>query len=208
MNRLLLRRWGVPAGLAVVVALVLGSCSSNTPSGPSTLGSSGLGTLPDTLDKVDPLAATNQCGADGTKDESAPYTFTAPEGMVVSGVCVKAGTGTTALVASNRCYSVTGVGTTEGSVTQLVSDRSCKDISYVTFYAQVPTPTPTPTNTPTPSPTVTATPTPTNTPTATPTTAAPTPTNTPTPTDTPRPTNTPTPSPTPTQVVFGARTVR
>ena len=205
------RRWGIPAGFALLVLSVLGSCSSpNSPASPSGIG----GVAPQESNQlVVAQAATNQCGVGGTKDESAPYTFTAPSGMVVSGVCVKAGTATTALIASNRCYTVTGVGTTEGSVTQAVSDRTCKDISYVTFYAAVPTPTPTPTNTPTPTPTTTPTNTPTTTPTTTPTntptpTATPTavaPTNTPTPTPTATPTNTPTPTPT---LVFQGRSVR
>lgn len=191
---------------AVSLAFAAASCGSQpgTPTAPSSVANSSTDLKG---------GATEQCGPGGIKVERAPYTATVPAGQVFTNACVKAGTRTIALADFEGCYSLS-VDNNQLTVTKVGSGRNCQDISYVTFYTAVPTPTPTATPTDTPTPTVTATPTntptdtptptPTNTPTDTPTpTATSTPTNTPTNTATPTPTNTPTntpvpPTPTPT----------
>jgi hypothetical protein len=186
------------AVFAVSLALVLASCGSKpgNPASPSGITDSSTDAKG---------GATEQCSVDGVKVEHAPYSTTAPQGEVVSSVCVKAGTTAFTLSNSTDCYVVEGIGTDAAVVTKEGHGKNCKDISYVMFYTAAPTPTPTatPTNTPTPI-APTPTPTPTNTPTPIQATPTPTPTNTPTPiqaTPTPTPTNTPTPvqaTPTPT----------
>jgi len=177
------------AAFAVALAFTLSSCLAK-PASP-TSPTAAVGAEDDQLQ----AKGTTQCVAGGIKDETAPFTATAPAGEVVTAVCVKAGTETIAVTADNTCYSVSVFGTTEATVTKIGSGKNCKDISYATFYTQAPTPTPTatPTSTPTDTPTPTTTATPTDTPT---TTSTPTPTNTPTNTATPTPTNTPTNTPT------------
>lgn len=176
---------------ALSLALVVASCSSqrSTPTEPAVAVNA---------DQTDAKGgATQQCSAGGITDERAPYAVTAPEGEVVTGVCVKAGTQMISVSTTNACYTVSGLGSTTATVTKTGTGSNCKDISYATFYTASPTPTPTatPTATPTDTPTPTTTATPTDTP--TPTTTA-TPTDTPTPTPTATPTNTPTDTPTPT----------
>jgi hypothetical protein len=180
---------------AVLLAFTVASCGSQpaSPTAPAV----------NTGDTDAKGGSTQQCGPGGIKDEKAPFAATAPEGEIVTGVCVKAGMQTIPLSSSDACYDVTGIGTASATVVKVGTSSSCKDISYATFYTASPTPTPTPTNTPTSTPTNTptalATPTPTNTPTDTPTPSPTnTPTNTPTDTPTPTPTNTPTNTPTPT----------
>ena len=154
--------------------------------------------------------------------------------VVVSGVCIKSGSGMFGDSHSESldnglyeagCYEVAGVGTSTVTVKKLLSGSSCKDISHLDVYTRVVeqelTPTPTDVEQPTPTPTDVEqepTPTPTDveqepTPTPTPTDIErePTPTVidknvTPTPTNTPTPTATPTntPTPTPTGSVLAA----
>jgi hypothetical protein len=105
---------------------------------------------------TEPSLVTQHCVAGGTKDESGPFTFTAPAGQVVTQVCVKAGTSVYVLSPSNPtngCYTVafTNGGRT-ATVTGGGTGPTCKGISYVAFYTGPgPTPSPTPTPTPTPS---------------------------------------------------------
>ena len=130
-------------------------------------GNQALGTGADS-----PTECTN---ADNT-NESSP--FTAPTGEIVTGVCIKAGNDTFAgglkhsglitvdgTYGDNDCFVVSGIGTSQVSVTV-----NCKSVSHLdvnTGPETTPTPTPTPTTTtttPTPTPAVlaaTATPTPT-----------------------------------------------
>ena len=112
-------------------------------------------------------------------DETGVSTpFTAPSGEIVTGVCIKAGNDTFAgglkhsglitvdgTYGDNDCFVVSGIGTSQVSVTV-----NCKSVSHLdvnTGPETTPTPTPTPTTTtttPTPTPAVlaaTATPTPT-----------------------------------------------
>jgi hypothetical protein len=160
-----------------------------------------------------------------SKDENSPFSYSGSE--TITRVIVKAGSaqstdGNQCTIfttnSDNGCYSVTGLGTSNVSVTKTGSGKDCKDISHVEFYSagQVsPTPTQTPTSTPTntptptkrPTSTPTVTPTATNTPTPTPTddecngacgNTGGGPTNTPTATPTPTATNTPAPTATPT----------
>jgi hypothetical protein len=139
-------------------------------------------------------AVGDVCPEDGKVEVDGNHTsivVTAPEGMVITGYCVKAGSGQQE---EGPEYVNFDPPVTEVTITH----SSGKDIShYTVFYAPAPTPTPTPTPTePTPTPTE-PTPTPTE-PTPTPTEPTPTPTEpTPTPTE---PTPTPTePTPTPTE---------
>lgn len=156
----------------------------------------------------------------GTGSEKS-YT-TGQDWLIVTGVCIKSGSGmfgdshSEALgngTYENSCYQVTGVGTNTVTVMKIGSGSACKDISHIDVYVtegQVtptptvtiePTMTPTPTTEPSPTPTVTVEPTPTAEPTSTPTSA---PTPTPTvgggididPTPTTEPTTTPTVEPT------------
>lgn len=130
--------------------------------------------------------------------------YTAPSGQIVSGVCIKSGSGmfgdshsesltNGTYEVSGTCYTVSGVGTQTVTVTRNFDANTCKGISHIDVYygsqpTNTPTPTPTVTNTPTPTPTNTPTPTPGDecrnqdceaTPTPTPTVTV---TNTPTPT--------------------------
>ncbi len=148
-------------------------------------------------------------------------TYTAPEGQIINGICIKSGDQTFGTLkhsnvitadgtyGNDNCYTVdfsndrTSVTVTRGP------SPPCKDISHVDIILGEPTPTSTttPTATPTGTPTATPTGTPTGTPTATPTgtpTATPTGTPTATPTlppqqETPTATPTRTPTATPTQ---------
>lgn len=110
-------------------------------------------------------------------------TVTAPEGYLVSGYCVKAGS-----IVQGDGPEYVAVNPPQASVT--FGHSTGKDIShYSATFVKKPTPTPTPTSTsPTPTPTET-----TATPTPTPTITTPTPTPTITPTPGP---STPTPTPT------------
>ena len=183
----------IAAVCAVLSAVTIASCGSqsDTPTAPTGA------VPPESLQARG--GATERCDEGGITDERAPFEVSAPDGQFVTGVCVKSGTEAFMLSGSNSCYTVSGVGSGSASVSKTGTGRTCKDISYVTFYTAAPTPTPTATATPTTTPTGTPTPTPTNTPTNTPTgTPTPTPTNTPTGTPTPTPTNTPTNTPTPT----------
>jgi hypothetical protein len=181
---------------AILLAFTIASCGSN-PETPTTPAAVNAG------QQEAKGGATQQCDA-AIKDERAPYTGSAPDGQVITSVCVKAGQQAIPLTASSSCYLVDGLNTQSATVSRNpAGGSSCKDISYVTFTAASPTPTPTPTDVATPTPTNTPTDTPTTTPTGTPTdtptpTATTTPTNTPTDTPTPTPTNTPTDTPTPT----------
>jgi sortase (surface protein transpeptidase) len=148
------------------------------------------------------------------KDENSPFSYSGAQ--IITRVEIKAGSNqstdgnqctTLTQNGNNGCYAVTGLGTTNVSVTKIGSGNTCKDISHVEFYADpgtTPTQTPTPVVTPTPTPTTLVTPTPTPTivvsPTPTPTRAV-TPTITPTPTPTTEVTVTPTPAVTPTPTV-------
>ena len=173
---------------AILLAFTLASCGSH-PDSPTAPSAANTG-------QTEARGGTQQCGNGGIKVERAPFTATAPEGQVVTGVCVKAGTQIIPVSSGDACYFVTPLGFDSATVSKTGTAKSCKDISYATFYTASPTPTPTPTNTPTPTPTTTPTNTPTSTPTTTPTN---TPTNNPTPTPTNTPTNTPVqPTPTPT----------
>jgi hypothetical protein len=131
------------------------------------------------------------------KVESAPFVYNGSQ--IITSVYVKSATNCFLFSqdGSNGCYAVSGIGTTNVTVTRVgVPGPSCQEISHVEFYSNE---TATPTNTPvTPTATNTSTSTPTNTPvipTATNTSTS-TPTNTPviptaTNTSTSTPTNTP-----------------
>jgi hypothetical protein len=180
---------------AISLALVAASCGSEpgSPTSPSSVANS-------STDIKGGGGGTEHCGPGGIKVERAPYTATVPQGEVLTNACVKAGSRMIAQADFGGCY-VLSVENSDVTVTKVGSGRNCQDISYVTFYTAVPTPTATATPTDTPTPTATATPTgtPTDTPTPTPTNTPVLPTGTPTntPTNTPVP-PTPTPTATPT----------
>jgi hypothetical protein len=186
---------------AISLAFVAASCGSEpgSPTAPSSVANS-------STDIKGGGGGTEHCGPGGIKVERAPYTATVPQGEVLTNACVKAGSRMIAQADFGDCYALS-VDNGEVTVTKVGSGRNCQDISYVTFYTAVPTPTPTatPTDTPTPTATTTPTGTPTDTPTPTPTG---TPTDTPTPTTTATPTSTPTntPTPTPTNTPTGTPT--
>ncbi len=152
------------------------------------------------------------------KDEHSPFEYSGSE--IITHVEIKAGsdqsTGgnqctTLSQNGNNGCYTASGLGTTNVTVSKIGSGNTCKDISHVEFYADpASTPTPTPVVTPTPTPTIIVTPSTTPTPvvTVTPTvtvTSTPSPVVTPTPTSEPvaTPTPTSTTSSTPTPIVSG-----
>ena len=113
------------------------------------------------------------CGSGWThKDETAPFTITDPSGIFVR-VGVKASTNCFIMTSNGTtpygCFSVSGIGTSTITVTEVIGDPVCKDISHIVAELQsapLPSDTPTPTETPTASdtPTPTLTPTHTNTP--------------------------------------------
>ena len=112
---------------AVSLAFVLASCGSQpgSPSAPSTLSTQ-------TDAKGGAGGGSEQCMAGGTKVEHAPYSLTAPEGEVVSAVCVKAGTQSIPVVDDDGSYDVSGLGTTSAEISKVGTGKNCKDISYVT----------------------------------------------------------------------------
>ena len=134
-------------------------------------------------------------GENVLKDESSPFTLTAPEGAVFTDAQVKAGT---ECYGDGAMYQISGIGTGTITATRLCEEGpDCPAISHLEgTYMFPPTETPPP---PTPTKTPTTTPTPTETPTQTPTPTE-TPTQTPTPTETP--TQTPTPTTTPEEEVY------
>ena len=115
-----------------------------------------------------------ECTNAGNTNESSP--FTAQSGEVVTGVCIKSGVDTFAgnlkhsglitvdgAYGNDDCFIVSGIGTSEVSVTE---DTDCKDVSHIDVNTgpettPTPTPTPTPGTTPTPTPAAEASPTPT-----------------------------------------------
>lgn len=147
--------------------------------------------------------------------------YTASQGQIITGVCVKAGSDNQGFghfgpfnqngLYQDNCYQISGLGTSTVTVVRIGSGPTCKGISHLDVYTgTTPTPTPTPEITPTPTPPTRPTPTPTPeispsptpnmiptpTPEVTPTpeiTPTPTPETTPTPNTTPGPTPTPTP---------------
>ena len=122
------------------------------------------------------------------------FTYTAPEGKLISETCYKAGTSVIYKTISPPQKSVT-VTSTVGHDLSHASFRLVNEPDPSPTPTDEPTPSPTPTDEPTPSPTPTDEPTPNPTPTDEPT-PSPTPTDEPTPS--PTPTDEPTPSPTPT----------
>ncbi len=108
-------------------------------------------------------------------DETSVSTpFTAPSGEIVTGVCIKTGESAfgelkhselltaDGTYGNNDCYIVSGIGTSQVSVTE---NTDCKDVSHIDVNTgpppeATPTPTPTPTATPTATPAVEATSTP------------------------------------------------
>ena len=80
-------------------------------------------------------ARAHQCPTDGgVKLEHAPWVYSGSQTVV--GVCIKAGTENFGFNhdGSDGCYTVTGLGTTNVSVTGGGTSRYCKDISNVVFY--------------------------------------------------------------------------
>lgn len=185
------------AGIALAggLGLFAASCSSQSPSEPASAGGA-AGAIAAT--GANSGGGTAMCES-GIKDESAPFSFTASSGSVVTHVCVKAGRETFLFPSESSCYAVEGLGTETATVTKIGSGRNCQDISHVVFTSGPPAPTPTatPTNTPVPEPTATPTNTPVPEPTSTPT-STPVPEVTPTPVQ--EPTNTPVPEVTRTPV--------
>src|SRR4051794_32313059 len=86
---------------AVSLAFTVASCGSQ-PTSPSAP----VNPLPG---QADVKTGTDQCVAGGIKDEKAPFTVSAPQGEVVTGVCVKAGTQTFPVSDQNGCYLVSGL---------------------------------------------------------------------------------------------------
>jgi hypothetical protein len=118
---------------------------------------------------ANPNAGQGNCGTGTFKDETAPYTITAPAGQVFTAVWVKAGStqnggGCVLLTtAIDTCYNVSGLGTSTVTVTN-TGAPGCFGISHIEGVVGTPTPTPTPTPKPTPTPTPDPKPTPTPTP--------------------------------------------
>lgn len=143
------------------------------------------------------------------QSNSNPRVYTAPNGQIITGVCIKSGANmfgdghSDALsngTYENGCYTVTGVGTSTVTITKNFGGNSCQDISHLDIYVQTQT---TPTSTPSATPTMSATPTstpededddPTPTPTAT-ASATPQSSSTPTASPTTSPSATPTSTP-------------
>jgi hypothetical protein len=167
--------------------------------------------------KIASASETCPTGSGWTKDESSPFSYTAPAGYKIDQICVKGGqpqnpngyifTANTNGIGHTCNYvqgkhqktgsvSVAGINSNQGSASKT---GDCADISHASFYITLittPTPTTTPSLTPTITPTITSTVTPTvtTTPTITPT---PTYEVTVTPTPTEEPSVTPTATPTP-----------
>ena len=140
------------AALALTTLFVVAACSTESTTGPSSTGA--------VVGGIGQTAVTERCPEGGTRDESSPFTFTAPAGQVVTDVCIKAGTQIFGSLAG--CYVISGIGTPTATATRIGSGPACKEISHVDFFTGPgPEPTPTPTPEPTPEPTPSPTPTPT-----------------------------------------------
>ena len=70
----------------------------------------------------------------GIKIEKAPWAYSGDQ--VIIAVCIKAGTGNFAFNAdgTDGCYTVSGLGTNNVTVSGGGTGRDCKDISNVVFY--------------------------------------------------------------------------
>ena len=102
------------------------------------------------------------CENGGIKDNAAPWEGTAAEGAVILDAVIKAGNETTTFSAdgTDGCYTVTGLGTCNVTVTGGGTGSDCKEISHVVFCTGPgttpcgsPEPTPEPSTEPTPEPT-------------------------------------------------------
>jgi hypothetical protein len=165
--KIMKRRVGVwIVGFAVAMFPVLLSCNARDTSSPTAPDRSAAS---DDGGSATANRPKERCAPGGSRVEGGdPVTeFTAPAGQVVTGVCVKAGTGLSTFILDGAgiCYSVSGIGTGSVTVTRIGEGPVCKGISHVDFYltpqpVPTPTPTPIPTPTPTPTPTPIATPTP------------------------------------------------
>ena len=83
-----------------------------------------------------PVAArTQRCPTEcGIKVEQGPWCYSGDK--VIVALCIKAGTQTFPFYGdgTNGCYTVTGLGTKNVTVTGGGTSRTCKDISHVVFY--------------------------------------------------------------------------
>jgi len=160
------------------------------------------------------LPAANQ------KDESSPFSVTAPSGQIISTVSLKAGTncfgpyttngtfesscassGSVCTPVPNSCYQITGIGGNSVTVVKTGIGKAdvCKDVSHIEVIwgdPASPTPSSSPRVSPSPSPSPSESPTPSDEPEQSP---SPSPSEEPeeSPTPTPEESLTPTPTPTP-----------
>ena len=167
-----------------VASFVVLATAINVPLFINSAGAHGNGSPDECM--VDSLAEIPNDGEAGTVN------YTAPDGEVVTGLCIKSGSQqfggeqhsimiTSDGTYDDGCYVVSGIGTQSVSVT---SQDNCQDISHLDIAYSEPDVEPTPTPTPSPTPTPTIEPSPTPEPTVEPNL-------------TPDPTVEPTPSPTP-----------
>jgi hypothetical protein len=80
-------------------------------------------------------SSDQQCPLDGgVKIEQRPWAYSGDR--PVCALCIKAGQGRFSFVedGTDGCYTVTGLGTTNVTVTGGGTSRYCKDISNVVFY--------------------------------------------------------------------------
>jgi hypothetical protein len=162
-----------------------------------------------------PSQAAGNCTSWDGKDESEPFSITAPTGYVITSITIKSGDDCFTYTTNgdketdangDACYSISGIGTQTGSAEKVGvgAGQVCQDISHIEVsWEMLATDTPTATlaDTATNTPTNTPEDTPTNTPTATEEEQdTPTPTateeeqDTPTPTATEEEQDTPTPT--------------
>lgn len=72
---------------------------------------------------------------DWTKDETAPFEYTAPDGYEIVEVCVKGGQDKKYYISNqdDGCWEVEGIGTGFAQVTKTGDGPTCKDISHASF---------------------------------------------------------------------------
>jgi len=91
------------------------------------------------------IAGAIQCPLGSATVIRKPFTFTAPAGQIVTGVCVSDGKAISTCNANGTCsgcYVVSGIGTQTATVAEL-GVKKCRVISSATFYAGAPPPPPT-----------------------------------------------------------------
>jgi hypothetical protein len=96
------------------------------------------------VDREAIIAGAIQCPLGSATVIRKPFTFTAPAGQIVTGVCVNDGKAISTCNANGTCsgcYVVSGIGTQTATVAEL-GVKKCRVLSSATFFAGAPPPPP------------------------------------------------------------------